>query len=167
MVISLVLYILIFIWIDLYYCCPKNIIIYIEKNKEYILDARNASEIWKYNIKGKTEEEYNNLYESNFICNKCHKTCDSFIPFIDDQDINRTTNLEETKSDINIDINNNNINLTSNDYITVHFVDSKGLKIDFKSNKKEKISNVLKKLYWTNENYKKKNAYFFMVVIIF
>lgn len=157
-VFSLVLYILIFIWIDLYYCCSKKIIIYIEKNKEYILNAKNAHEIWEYNIKGKTEEEYNSLFKSYFICPKCKKTYNSFIPFIDDQDVNRTTNFEESKLDIKIDIKNKN--LESNDYITVHFVDSKGLKIDFTCNKKEKISNVLKRLYWVNKKYKNQKCVF-------
>ena len=158
-VFALVFYPLVFVWIDLYYCCSKYIIIYQSKKENYIVHIKKGYELWEHKIKGKTLDEYNSLFESEIICKNCNKKFNSFLNFIDFTNLNviKTKNLEETEIHINTSPNSP---LTNGEFITVHFINCLGINTAFTCNKKTKFKKVLEKFCEINEEYKNKNLIF-------
>ena len=155
---------LIFFWIDIiYFCCfhKKEMKIYDPNIKTNILlldynfkEIKNIFEIWKEN-EGYTETQYNSKMKS-FICKECKKESNTFITFLDFDNMDTRKNTDNSISGIDL---NPNSNIKEN-YISLHIINPMGVNQAYTCNKKETFSDAIKKFYDEYSEYKQKKCFF-------
>lgn len=161
---TLIIYLLLFFWIDLiYFLCikTKDYIGLSGKNNTNLLLGKDKDSIWD-DVEGLTEEQWNSKYKKNWQCIHCKYSCNSFIEFISDFKPNAKKQVIELNELNNIKSNTNIFNTRSEDKkILINFSSSDG-KVSFGlSCKKTEIFNlVLKRLYDKYPEYKNKNCHF-------